>query len=348
LILMGTPNLRRPLLKAATLLALASVCLAQAPLPFAQTIARLSEPNGYFDTDNLISNESSYLQVIPDLARRGVRGGAYIGVGPDQNFSYIAATRPAIAFIIDIRRDNELLHLLFKALFKESRTRVDYVSLLVGRIPPADADAWRSATIERIAKYVDEAKPAQPAALRARIERALKDTGVPLSDQDLKTIAGFHGQFIASGLSLQFKSTGRPPQWNYPTYRDMLVDTDSSGTQSNFLASEEAFQFVKGLEGRDLVIPVVGDLSGPSALASIGKLLASRGERLTAFYTSNVEFYLYREGTFPKFVANLRHVPHAPNAVIIRSVFQRFAVAGRRSNDNSTSELQPIDELVGR
>src|SRR5215831_20611194 len=120
---MGTLKVRRTPLKAAVLVALGSVCLAQAPLPFAQTIARLSEPNGYFDTDNLISNESSYLQVIPDLARRGVHGGAYIGVGPDQNFSYIAATRPAIAFIIDVRRDNELLHLLFKAFFKESRTR---------------------------------------------------------------------------------------------------------------------------------------------------------------------------------------------------------------------------------
>src|SRR3954463_6907619 len=86
---------------------------AQSPPPsFAQTIASLSERGGYFDTDNLISNESSYLQVMPDLERRSIRGGAYIGVGPDQNFSYIAQTRPAIAFIVDIRRDNLLLHLL--------------------------------------------------------------------------------------------------------------------------------------------------------------------------------------------------------------------------------------------
>jgi len=345
---MGTPKVRPTLLKAATLLALAAVCLAQAPLPFAQTIARLSEPNGYFDTDNLISNESSYLQVVPELARQSVHGGAYIGVGPDQNFSYIAATRPQIAFIIDIRRDNELLHLLFKALFKLSRNRAEYLSLLAGRTPPADADGWRTATIDRIATYVEEAKPVDPNALRAKVDRALRETGVALSEKDLKTIAGFHEQFIRGGLSLQFQSTGRPPQWNYPTYRDMLVDTDPAGKQSNFLGTEEAFQFVKGLESRDLIIPVVGDLSGPSALVAIGKLLASRGEPLTAFYTSNVEFYLYREGTFPKFVANLRQIPHAPNAVIIRSNF-RFASAGpRRPKDNSTSELQPIDDLIGR
>src|SRR5215207_7700196 len=90
---------------------------AQAPAlsdsAFAALVARLSEPGGYFDTDNLISNESSYLHAVGRL--RALRGagptGAYVGVGPDQNFSYIAAARPKVAFIVDIRRDNLLQHL---------------------------------------------------------------------------------------------------------------------------------------------------------------------------------------------------------------------------------------------
>ena len=93
---------------------------------FAALIDRLSEPGGDFGGDNLISNEQSYLQVMPALEGRHVTGGAYVGVGPDQNFSYIAQVRPAVAFIIDIRRDNLLLHLLFKALFAISPTRVEY------------------------------------------------------------------------------------------------------------------------------------------------------------------------------------------------------------------------------
>ena len=109
----------------------------QARDPFAAQIAALSEPDGYFDTDNLISNERSYLEVLPELERRSVRGGAYIGVGPDQNFSYIAHIRPSVAFILDIRRDNLLLHLLFKALFQQSRTRVEYLALLFGRPVPS-------------------------------------------------------------------------------------------------------------------------------------------------------------------------------------------------------------------
>ena len=85
---------------------------------FAALVARISEPGGYFDSDNLISNESSYLHVLGAMRRLGVAGGAYVGVGPDQNFSYIAQVRPRIAFIIDIRRDNLLQHLLFKSLFE--------------------------------------------------------------------------------------------------------------------------------------------------------------------------------------------------------------------------------------
>src|SRR3954453_7416209 len=93
-----------------------------APASFAQQVRELSEPGGSFDTDNLISNERSYLHVIPALKGAGAAGGAYVGVGPDQNFSYIAAARPSVAYIIDVRRDNLLLQLLFKALFEISDT----------------------------------------------------------------------------------------------------------------------------------------------------------------------------------------------------------------------------------
>lgn len=139
----------------------------QAPSPFASQIASLSEPAGYFDTDNLISNERSYLQVLQDLRRRNVRGGAYVGVGPDQNFSYIAEVRPSIAFIVDVRRDNLLLHLLFKALFELSRTRVEYLAQLTGRPAPSELDGWRAAPIDRLVEYVDTA-PATAAAVRRR------------------------------------------------------------------------------------------------------------------------------------------------------------------------------------
>src|SRR5687768_12212405 len=127
---------------------------AQTARPFAATIAALSEPGGYFDTDNLISNERSYLHVVPDLRALAGKtgGGVYLGVGPDQNFSYIGHVRPSLAILIDIRRDNLLLHLLFKSLFAESRTRVEYLALLTGRSPPQSMAGSDKQPIEAVVK----------------------------------------------------------------------------------------------------------------------------------------------------------------------------------------------------
>lgn len=318
------------------------------PVPFAVQIAALSEPGGYFDTDNLISNERSYLQVLQELQRRDVRGGAYIGVGPDQNFTYIAAIRPAVAFIVDVRRDNLLLHLLFKALFSLSRTRLDYIAQLTGRAVPADISPWRTAAVDRIVAYVEgtASSPTRVAALRRRVDDVIARMGVPLTAEDRATIDRFHRRFIADGLSLMFQSAGRPPQSYNPTWRDLLLETDESGRRANYLASEDAFQFVKSLQGRDLIIPVVGDLAGPRAIAAVAGALNARHERLSAFYLSNVEFYLFGGGSFARFAANLGRLPRAPNSVVIRSIFGRYAVSPSRPGDASVSRLQSIDELL--
>jgi hypothetical protein len=316
-----------------------SVARLQSPGSFAADVADLSEPGGYFDTDNLVSNERSYLRVLPDLARRKVHGGAYIGVGPDQNFSYIAALRPSVAFIIDVRRDNMLLHLLFKALFAQARTRVEYLSLLFGRAVPPDVDRWKDTSLEQIARYLDQHSAQQPIEpLRGRLDAAVRSFGIPLSAADLATIDRFHRRFIETGLELRFQSMGRPPQFYYPTYRDLLLETDGEGHQRNYLASDESFEFVKGLEARDRVIPVVGNLAGPTAMSAVARALTARREQLSAFYVSNVEFYLEREGTYQRFTTNLARLPRAANGVVIRSIFGR--------GGGSVSELQPIVELL--
>jgi hypothetical protein len=111
---------------------------------FAALSARLSEPGGYFDSDNLISNETSYLHVIGKLRELGVSGGVYMAVGPDQSFSYIAKIRPKMAILIDIRRDNLLQHLLFKSLFARSRNRIEYLCTYFGKPLPSFmlAELW--------------------------------------------------------------------------------------------------------------------------------------------------------------------------------------------------------------
>ena len=310
---------------------------------FASRIAALSEPGGYFDTDNLISNERSYLHVVPALQQARMTGGAYIGVGPDQNFSYIAHVRPAVAIIVDIRRDNLLLHLLFKALFELSPTRVEYLSNLTGRAPPVRSADQARASVDDIVAQADRAPPLTPdgrRSLQAGIAAALARMGVPLSAADRATIDRFHSRFIEAGLSLRFNSAGRPPQADYPTYRDLLLEVDRTGARRSFLAADADYQFVRKLQADDLVIPVVGDLSGPTALVEVGEFLARRKLRVTAFYTSNVEFYLFRQGTFDRFAANVARLPLADSGVLVRSAFGGAAPTDR--GYNSASLTQPL------
>ncbi|HET9985625.1 MAG TPA: hypothetical protein VFQ38_18630 [Longimicrobiales bacterium] len=318
---------------------------APAATPFAALVERLSEPGGYFDTDNLISNEASFLHVVGALRRHGVRGGAYIGVGPDQNFSYIARIRPELAVIVDIRRDNLLQQLLFRALFELSHDRAEYLGLLLGRPVPARRDARQP--IEAIVAYMDRTPmgPATFEAAQERVRERLRAYGVPMSAKDLETIRRFHAAFAEAGLDLRFESFGRGPQSYYPTLRQLVLARDLDGRLAGYLASEDDFQFVRALEAGGRVIPVVGDLAGERALPAIAAFLKERRLPVSAYYVSNVEFYLAQEGKVGAFVENVKRLPRAPGGVLIRSVF-RMRLPQTVPGFASTQLLQPLDSLV--
>ncbi|HUG41659.1 MAG TPA: hypothetical protein VMM12_14315 [Longimicrobiales bacterium] len=293
---------------------------AGADTGFAALVAALSEPGRYFDTDNLISNESSYLHVLGDLEARGVEGGAYIGVGPDQNFSYMAAVRPAMAFIVDIRRDNLLQHLWFRALFEASSSRLDYLCLMLVRRCGGPSGSLSAAAL--VAR-VDRAEPAtEPAAVMEAVLRRAAAYGVPLDASDRETVRRIHGRFAAAGLDLRFNTHGRTPRSYYPTLRGLLLETDRSGRQASYLADEGSYAFIRDMQAAGRVVPVVGDLGGPHALRAIGSVVRRRGEAVSAFYVSNVEYYLFGDGNFDGFVRNLEGLPAEEESVLIRSVFR--------------------------
>lgn len=294
-------------------------------IDFSRLVARLSEGGGFFDSDNLVSNETSYLHVIPAFKSTGVAGGAYIGVGPEQSFSYIAEIRPALALQIDIRRDNMLLHLLFKAMFASAANRMEYLCQLYGRPVPPDPGRWSGRTLEEILLYFDITPP--DSSVHARNHAALMERvtayGVPLDDLDRQTLARFHGEFAATGLNLRYTSLGRPSRPGYPSERDLYLATDLSGRAVSYLSSEERWTVVRTLQRQHKVVPVVGDLSGQVAMKAIADYLREIGLTVSALYASNVEMYLFRNGTFPRFVENVRALPTGPSSVIIRSGFGR-------------------------
>lgn len=294
---------------------------------FPALVSQLSEGPGFFPSDNLVSNETSYLHVIGTLRERGIKGGAYVGVGPEQGFSYIAEIRPEIAFIVDIRRDNLLLHLLLKAIFSSSANRLEYLCLLFGRPVPPDLHAWTDRPLTDLLGWIDSTPVSRP--LHERSHRALMakvtSFGVPLSTEDRATIRRFHDEFATTGLELRYTNRGRSFRPWFPSIRDIYLATDLTGAQVSYLATEDRWRIVRAMEREDLIIPVVGDLAGPKALREIGRYLTETGRTVSAFYLSNVESYLFRGGTFPAFVANVKALPTEPRSVLIRSWFGRGA-----------------------
>lgn len=327
---------------------------------FGRLVARLSEPGGYFDSDNLVSNETSYLHVLPALRTLGVQGGAYLGVGPEQNFSYLAEIKPELAILIDIRRDNMLLHLLFKAMFEVSRNRMEYLCLLYGRPAPPILSRWTDQPLEDILTYLD-ITPGD-SALQARNHGELMDRvshlGVALSDSDRATLRRFHQEFFVRGLEITFSSRGRPSRPDYPSERQLYLATDLDGQPGSYLATEERFRVVRDLQRRDRVIPVVGDLSGPGAMKAIAAYLREVDLPVSAFYVSNVEMYLFRQGNFARFAENVRGLPSTASSVLIRSYFGRgmywnnggtlgtTAIPQAMPGHLSAQQLQPIPAFL--
>lgn len=316
---------------------------------FGKLVARLSGQGGYFDTDNLISNESSYLHVIPRLNSLNLKGGAYIGVGPDQNFSYIAHLEPELAIILDIRRDNMLMHLLYKALFQLSDDRGAFLANLFGRSlenndqVPEDIDELMD-VIEALPRLPE----AEREALVGAIVKKVLQFEVALDEADLENIRRFYREFINKGPGLRFTSHGRAPQSYYPTYRQLATETTVEGERVGFLSKEIYFQRLKNLHEANRIVPAVGNFAGPHALPEIGAYLKEQGLAVTAFYTSNVEFYLVNQRRIDRFADNVRQLPLHEGGVFIRSYFNRWRAGHPLSvpGYGSTQILQPVDVML--
>lgn len=283
-------------------------------------IAELSEPNGTFRSDNLLSNESRLQYVIPDLLRVTRPGGAYLGVGPEQNFTYIAALRPAIAFIIDVRRGNLQLHLMYKALFELSSDRADFVSRLFSKKRPDDlrADATVTQLFDAFAD-VDSSQALYDRNWKAIQAQLTGKHGFPLSEEDLRGIEYVYHAFFTFGPAIHYSSTDGVGPGYRPTYADLMMATDGVGAAHSFLSSEDAFGLVKGLENHNLLVPVVGDFAGSRAIRAVAGYLRRKQTTVQAFYLSNVEQYLRLERVWGAFCGNAARLPIDETSTFIRA-----------------------------
>jgi hypothetical protein len=290
---------------------------------FWRLISDLSETGGVFPLQ-FMSNEDSAQFVIPKLKDSVKKNGVYVGVGSEQNFTYMAAIEPRFAFIVDIRRDNMIEHLMYKALFELSSDRADFLSRLFARRRPEGLnakstvktlfDAYHLVSVDE--RYYDD-------NLRAVIERLTKTHGFPLTDTDKADVGRMLNAFRTAGPD-SLKGFGDTTN---PTYAQLMSASDLEGHQQSYLASEENFKVVMDLEKRNLVVPLVGDFAGQKALVGVGQFLKDHNAVVNVFYVSNVERYLFDQADHGKvFYANVAKMPRDASSLFIRSVTSDISV----------------------
>jgi hypothetical protein len=314
---------------------------------FWRMVTDFSEDAGSFRFQYM-SNEREFAALIPELKKSTKPGGVYLGVGPEQNFSYIAALRPRIAFIFDIRRQNMLEHLIYKAVFEMSPNRVEFISRLFSRKVPAGLSDKSS--VSALFQAFGRA-PRDPQVfaqnLEAIKEHVIKDRRFTLTRQDQSDIDDIYRIFFDSGPGVPYPG-GNFNIFYGGSYADLMTTADDDGQPRSYLASEDDFQFLREMERGNLVVPLVGDFAGTKAIRAVAGYLKDHQATATTFYTSNVEQYLFEQADdWRRFYTNLASLPLDSSSTLIRS--SHFAPAGarlRRVPSNYVMLRSSIADLV--
>ena len=329
----------RPVFLFVALLTLSIVFVAATPPQLSDTefwklATEFSEEDGTFRSDNLLSNETTFQYVIPGILKTAKQGRVYLGVGPEQNFTYIAALKPSMAFIIDIRHGNFDVQLLYKALFELSSDRVDFAFRLFSRKRPDGLTPQSS--VDDIFTALQTAKG--NAELYEENLKAVRDLlttkhNFPLTKGDHEGIEWALKNYYLFGPNINYGSSlsaGAAPEivgaisnfggrMNGATYHTLMTAEDGYGRNRSYLASEENFKVLKDLETRNLVIPVVGDFGGTKAIRDVARYLKGVDAPVSAFYVSNVEQFLSPGSTWDNFCQSVRSLPIDETSMFIRS-----------------------------
>ena len=231
---------RRPILYiSATFLALALVVsaglrVAADSLPaqlsdqeFWKLSSDFSEPDGFFRSDNLLSNEVWMQRVIPELLSNIKTPSVYMGVGPEQNFTYITSLKPKMVFIVDVRRGNLDLQLMYKAVFELSPDRADFVGRLFSKKRPAGLDR-NSSPLDIFNAYrgVETSEDLYKENLKVIDDLLVTKHHFALSDGDRQGVEYVYHAFYNFGPQLNYSSTGGFGGRYQPSYADLMVATD--------------------------------------------------------------------------------------------------------------------------
>jgi hypothetical protein len=180
-------------------------------------------------------------------------------------------------------------------------------------------------SVEEIFRAYDTIEP-DPTLFAENLEavkdRLLEKHQFPLTAQDLENIEYVYKVFFEAGPYLDY-STGGFGSFGgrrMPNYADLMTATDREGRTGSYLSSEENFRFVRQMQQKNLIVPLVGDFAGDKAIRRVGDYLRTHDATVTAFYLSNVEQYLFQQREdWRRFYANVATLPMDSTSTFIRS-----------------------------
>jgi hypothetical protein len=221
---------------------------------------------------------------------------------------------------LDIRRQNAMEHLLYKALFELSDTRAEFVTRLFSRLGAerVDSDATSEALLLALRNSPGD-RTLFNQTLAQVFRLLIDDHGFKLTPVDKAMIEHVYGAFFEHGpaISYVFEATD---DW-HPHYMQLMNLSEASGRNWSYLGSESSYMHVRGMQLRNLIVPVVGDFAGPKALRAIGDYARSNGAVVDVFYVSNVEPYLFESDIWRKFYDNLMTLPITDRSRMVRAFF---------------------------
>ena len=251
-------------------------------------------PASNYASDCFVTSEDGYNDVLVRRVPAGtMTTGAYVGVGPDQNFIYAGVLRPRLVLIVDARMDNLLEHLVFKLLMERAETPLEYLTALFSReLPPGpavvgpgpepllaafDALPVSAASHESTVKWIKAELLRRWAALAPYLDR----------------VDYLCGEFFTRQLDITSVSARLLANLDFvPTLREVIGARETHGVDLHYLTDPGRYGYVRSLQVEDRIIPVLGNLLSPRSVAQVNELLRQGGEAVSHLYLSNLEEFL--------------------------------------------------------
>ena len=253
-------------------------------------------------------------------ARNAVAGGVYLGVGPEQNLTYIAAIRPAMA----LRRGHpppgrDAAPAVQGRIFELATDRADFIALLFSKPRPPDLDG--ATPIQRHLEPPTRRSPTdpRPGVEKRRPDRESADARSHRFTFTAAESAPARSRFVphSSCMVPTFRRAAgaAPDGWveAVAAARSPISPaghTMIAGEPQSFLSTEQNFQIGRRRCTRRISSSRSAEISpAPRRSAPSGTTFRQRGAVVSAFYVSNVEQYLFQDGKARAFYDNVAALP---------------------------------------